>query len=95
VTTEEAQPDTVADLPGGDIRTYGVDHADDLVTGDDRLAGVGTGTLTGDEIAVADAAGEDTHSDTTWLGVDDLALDELELTLSCDLKSAIRRHGDL
>jgi hypothetical protein len=43
---------------------------------------------------VADAAGEDTHSDTTRLGVDDLALDQLELTLSCDLESAVRRHED-
>jgi hypothetical protein len=28
-----------------------------------------------------------------WLGVDNLALDELELTLAGDLKSAVRRHG--
>jgi hypothetical protein len=94
VTTEEAQPDTVADLPGGDIRIYGVDDPDDLVTGNDRLARIGPESFDAEGVAVANAAGEDTHADMAWLGFDDLALDEFELALSGDLESAICWHCD-
>ena len=54
----------------------------------------GTDTLAGNEIAVTHPAGQDTHSDVAWLGFDDVALDQLELTLSRDLEGAIGRHKD-
>ena len=91
---EEAETDAVANLPCGDAWADRVDDADDLVTGDDRLAGIGTNALHAEEIAVADPAAEYPDPDVARLGFDDVALDQLELTLSGDLKSAIRRHGD-
>jgi hypothetical protein len=94
VTAEEAQPGTVADLPGGDIRTYGVDDPDDLVTGNDRLARIETDTFPDEKIAVAHPAGEHTYAYMAGFGFDYLALDKFKLTLAGDLKSAIRRHGD-
>ena len=41
VAAEEADTDAVADVPGRHARPDRVDDADDLVAGDDRLAGVG------------------------------------------------------
>jgi hypothetical protein len=64
------------------------------VSGDDRLAGVGPESFAGNEIAVAHPAGEDTDADMAWRGFDDVVLDQLELTLSRDLKTAICRHGE-
>ena len=63
-------------------------------------AGVRTGTLPGDEIAVADAAGEDTHSDTTRLGVDEdaRAVESVVLVQEGDEPEAgevLRQPGEL
>jgi hypothetical protein len=94
VAAEEAKANAVADAPRRHVRADRVDDADDLVAGDDRLAGIGTDTLPGEKIAVAHPAGEDTYADMAGFGIDYLALDQLELTLTRDLKSAIRRHAD-
>jgi hypothetical protein len=92
VAAEEAKTNTFADAPRGHTRTDHVDVTDDLVAGDDGLAGIGANALHSEKIAVAHPAAED--ADALRLGVDDLALDQLELTLSCDLESAVRRHGE-
>jgi hypothetical protein len=94
VSAEEAKAYPVADAPCRHARADRVDHADDLVAGDDRLAGVWTNTLDPEEIAVAHAAAENPYADVAGFGFDDVALDQLELTLSRDLKSAVCRHGD-
>jgi hypothetical protein len=94
VTTEEAQPDTVADLPGRDIRTYGVDDPDDLVTGNDRLARIGPESFDAEGVAVAHPAGPDMYAYMAGFGFNDVALDEFELALAGDLESAICRHCD-
>jgi hypothetical protein len=94
MATEEAKANAFADVPRRHASADRVDHADDLVAGDHRLAGIGTDAFDPKEIAVAHPAGEDTDADMAGFGIDDLALDEFELTLTGDLKSAIRRHGD-
>jgi hypothetical protein len=94
VAAEEAKTNTFADAPRGHTRTDRVDDTDDLVAGDDGLAGIGANALHSEKIAVAHPAAEDADADALRLGVDDLALDQLELTLSCDLESAVRRHGE-
>jgi hypothetical protein len=43
---------------------------------------------------VADAAAEHPDADVARFGFHDVALDQLELTLSRDLQSAIRRHDN-
>jgi hypothetical protein len=92
VAAEEAKADPLADAPRRHARADRVDDADDLVSRDNRPAGVGTDTFAGKEIAVAHPAGEDTQPDVAWLGFHDIALDQLELTLSRDLEGAIGRH---
>jgi len=94
VAAEEAEANPVADAPRRHAGADRVDYADDLVAGHDRLAGVGTDAFPGEEIAVAYPAREDTYADMAGFGIDYLELDEFELTLSRDLKSSIRRHGD-
>ena len=93
VAAEVAKADPVADLPSGDPRPDRVDDADDLVAGDDGLTGIRAHAIHAEEIAVAHPAAEDPDPDMARLWFDDLALDQLELLLSRDLESAIRRHG--
>ena len=93
VAAEEAEAHPFADTPRRHARPDRVDGADDLVAGHDGLAGVGTDTFGAEEIAVTHPAGENADADVPGFGLDDLALDEFELTLSRDLKSAICRHG--
>jgi hypothetical protein len=93
VAAEEAEANAFADVPHSHAGADRVDDADDLVAGHDRLAGVGTDAFPGEEIAVAYPARKHAHSDVSGFGIDDLALDEFELTLSRDLESAVGRHG--
>jgi hypothetical protein len=81
-------------MPGRHAGSDGVDDADDLVTGDDRRAGVGTDTLHTEDVAVAYPATEHAHADVAGFGFDELALDQLELMLSGGLDGAICRHGE-
>jgi hypothetical protein len=93
VTAEEAKAHSVAHAPQRHTWADRVDDADDLVSGDDRPAGVGPESFAGNEIAVAHPAGEDTYAYMAGFRFDDVALDQLKLTLSRDLKSPICRHG--
>jgi hypothetical protein len=92
VAAEEAKANAFADVPRRHVTADRVDDADDLVAGHDRLAGVGTDTFHAEEIAVAHSACENADADVPRFGIDDLALDEFEFTLSCDLESAVRRR---
>jgi hypothetical protein len=94
VAAEEAEANAFADAPRRHTRADRVDDADDLVAGHDGLAGIGAYAFRTEEIAVTHAARENAHADVSGFGIDYLALDEFELTLSRRLKSAIRRHGD-
>jgi hypothetical protein len=90
VAAEEAEANAFADAPCRHARADRVDDADDLVAGDHRLARVGPDTFSSEEIAVTHPARENAHADVSGFGIDYLALDEFELTLSCDLESAVR-----
>jgi hypothetical protein len=94
VSAEEAEADTLADLPCADARSDGVDDADDLMTWNDRLAGIGPNTLGAEEIAATDPAAEHADAYVAGLRLDDLAVYKLELMLSGGLDGAICRHGD-
>ena len=69
LAAQVADADPLADVPGGHAGADGVDDADDLVAGDDRLGRVGAQPLDGDDVGVADAAALDPepHLPRRWL----------------------------
>ena len=61
-SAEPANAHACAVLPALDVRSDGVDDADDLVAGDSGIGDPRHGALNGEGVAVADAAGVDADS---------------------------------
>src|SRR5262249_2406753 len=95
VPAEVSGPDALADLPAPDAVADGVDHADDLVAGDDRRGRVRAQPLHGQEVAVAHAAALDPYAYVTRLRIPRLPRDQAELALPCDLERSVSRHESL
>jgi hypothetical protein len=91
MAAQETQADAVADLPRCDALPDGIDDADNLVARYHRLAGIGTHALDAEHVAVADPAALNPKPDVTGTGRHQLAVHQLELSLSCHLIRAIRR----
>ena len=95
MATQKANADAVPDVPTGHRFADRVDDSDDLVPRYQWLCRVGTPALNSDRVGVAHAAALHANSDVARLRLDHLALHQLELALSGDLISAIRRHAKL
>jgi hypothetical protein len=74
MTAQEAQTDTLADVPRCDTGPDGVDHADNLMARHHRLAGFGTLALNAERVAVAHSAAVNPKPDMTGTGRDQLAV---------------------
>jgi hypothetical protein len=72
-----------------DVDANRVDDPDDLVAGHHRPSGVGALALHGQDVAVADPAGQCSNPDLIMTGLVQLAFYETELTLPSDLVSPI------
>jgi hypothetical protein len=92
VPAEETYADPVADLPRGHGVTDGVDRSDDLVAGNDGLAGIGAQALGAQHVAMADAAG--LYPDANVIGIrrNHLTVHQLELVLFRRLPGAVGSH---
>jgi hypothetical protein len=92
LTTEVAHADPLTDLPTRHTVADRIDDADDLVAGNDGLAGVGAKSLGGDRVSVTDAATLDSNPDMVRGRVAQLAIDERELPSAGDFIGTIGGH---
>ncbi len=70
-----ADPDPGANGETLDVGTEGVDHADDLMTGDARIGDAGECALDCHGVAVTDAAGLDANADLVMAGLRQVTFD--------------------
>jgi hypothetical protein len=93
LTAQKTNANAVTDTPSAYLLSDGVDHADDLMPGDHRLARVGAQALNGEHIAVSHTATLHAKPHMTGLRPEQLTLNQLKLPLTGYLKSPIRRHA--